>query len=247
LRRDNKPYTVRLLNNFVRWLYTRWVLVPQFDSVGTGLEVIGPHRLEVYGKDIHLGDNVHVQTSRGNLSRLCTWANATTKEDGTPGHGRIDIGSHTLLTPGLQIVSADHVRIGDNVMIASRVYISDADWHEIYDRLASPGETAPITLGNNVWLGEGVKVCKGVTIGENSVIGAGSVVTKDIEANVVAAGNPAKLVKQLDVNRPMRTRSAMFEDVKSYKKTMRYLHYLNHKNNNYLSWIRQLIRPSRKG
>jgi serine acetyltransferase len=90
-------------------------------------------------------------------------------------------------------------------------------------------------------------VCKGVTIGENSVIGAGSVDTKDIEANVVAAGNPAKLVKQLDVNRPMRTRSAMFEDVKSYKKTMRYLHYLNHKNNNYLSWIRQLIRPSRKG
>jgi acetyltransferase-like isoleucine patch superfamily enzyme len=203
--------------------------------------------LEVYGKDIHLGDNVHMQTSRGNLSRLCTWANATTKEDGTPGHGRIDIGSHTLLTPGLQIVSADHVRIGDNVMIASRVYISDADWHEIYDRLASPGETAPITLGNNVWLGEGVKVCKGVTIGENSVIGAGSVVTKDIEANVVAAGNPAKVVKQLDVNRPMRTRSAMFEDIKSYKKTMRYLHYLNHRNNNYLSWIRQLIRPSRKG
>ncbi|MDG2495730.1 MAG: acyltransferase [Alphaproteobacteria bacterium] len=245
LRRDNKPYSVRLLNNFARWLYTRWVLVPQFDSVGTGLEVIGPHRLEVYGKNIHLGEHVHMQTAKGNLSRLCTWANGN--DDGSPDHGRIDIGSHSLLTPGLQIVSAHHVRIGDNVMIASRVYISDADWHGLYDRLASPGQTAPITLCDNVWLGEGVKVCKGVTIGENSVIGAGAVVTKDIPANVVAAGNPAKVVKPLDETHPMVTRAALFEDIKTYNKTMCYLHYLNHKSNNYISWIRQLIRPSRKG
>ncbi len=241
MRRDNKPYSVRLLINFARRLYTRWRIVPQFDSVGSGLEIIGPHRLEVYGPNIHLGDNVHMQTSSGNMSRLCTWSN------GKGGFGRIDIGSHSLLTPGLQIVSANHVTIGDNVMIASRVYISDADWHEIYDRLASPGPTAPVTLGNNVWLGEGVKICKGVTIGENSVIGAGSVVTKDIPANVVAAGNPAKTVKKLDEQRQMTKRDAMFEDIKTYNKTMRYLHYLNHKNNNYLSWLRQLIVPSRKG
>ena len=241
MRRDNKPYSVRLLINLTRRLYTRWRLVPQFDSVGSGLEIIGPHRLEVYGPNIHLGDNVHMQTSSGNMSRLCTWSN------GKGGFGRIDIGSHSLLTPGLQIVSANHVTIGDNVMIASRVYISDADWHEIYDRLASPGSTAPVTLGNNVWLGEGVKICKGVTIGENSVIGAGSVVTKDIPANVVAAGNPAKTVKKLDEQRQITKRDAMFEDIKTYNKTMRYLHYLNHKNNNYLSWLRQLIVPSRKG
>lgn len=241
MRRDNKPYSVRLLINLTRRLYTRWRLVPQFDSVGSGLEIIGPHRLEVYGPNIHLGDNVHMQTSSGNMSRLCTWSN------GKGGFGRIDIGSHTLLTPGLQIVSANHVKIGDNVMIASRVYISDADWHEIYDRLDSPGPTAPVILGNNVWLGEGVKICKGVSIGENSVIGAGSVVTKDIPANVVAAGNPAKPVKKLDEKRQMNKRDAMFEDIKKYNKTMSYLHYLNHKNNNYLSWLRQLILPSRKG
>ena len=214
---------------------------PQFASVGSGLEIIGPHRLEVWGGDIYLRDNVHIQTSRGQMSRLCTWPNET------GGRGRIDIGSHTLLTPGLQIVSADHVTIGDNVMIASRVYISDADWHEIYDRLASPGPHAPVTIGENVWLGEGVKICKGVSIGENSVIGAGSVVSKDIPANVVAAGNPAKVVKKLDETRPMGKREAMFEDIKGYKKTMSYLHYLNHKNNNYLSWLRQLIAPSRRG
>ena len=241
MRRDNKPYTVRLLINFTRRLYTRWRLVPQFDSVGSGLEIIGPHRLEVYGKDIHLGDNVHMQTSSGNVSRLCTWP------DGQGGNGRIDIGSHTLLTPGLQIVSAAHVEIGDNVMIASRVYITDADWHGIYDRLQSPGPTAPVKLADNVWLGEGVKVCKGVTIGENSVIGAGSVVTRDIPANVVAAGNPAQPVKELDAEARFVKREAMFEDIEKYNKTMRYLHYLNHKDNNYLSWLRRLLLPSRKG
>jgi acetyltransferase-like isoleucine patch superfamily enzyme len=241
MRRDHKPYTMRLLVNFIRRIYTNWRLKPQFASVGSGLEIIGPHRLEVWGDDIHLGDNVHMQTSKGQMSRLCTWPNET------GGRGRIDIGSHSLLTPGLQIVSADHVSIGTNVMIASRVYISDADWHDIYDRLASPGPHAPVLIEDNVWLGEGVKVCKGVTIGANSVIGAGSVVTKDIPANVIAAGNPAKKLRELEKDRPINKREAMFEDIKEYNKTMSYLHYLNHKGNGFIGWLRQVIMPSRKG
>ena len=56
----------------------------------------------------------------------------------------------------------------------------------------------PITLGDNVWLGGGVIVCPGVTIGENTVVGAGAVVTKDLPANVVAVGNPAKVIRTLD-------------------------------------------------
>ncbi len=241
MRRDHKPYSIRLLINWLRRQYTNWYVVPQFDSVGTGLEIIGPRGLEVYGPDIHLGDNVHMQTAKGQMSRLCTWP------DGKGGNGRIDIGSHCLLTPGLQMVSAAHITIGDNVMIASRVYISDADWHDVYDRLDSPGATAPVVLGDNVWLGEGVKVCKGVTIGENSVIGAGSVVASDIPANVIAAGNPAREIKKLDPSRPLTKRETMFEDRETYDKTMAYLHYLNHKDNSYLSWLRHLIRPSKKG
>lgn len=241
LRRDNKPYTVRLLINFCRRLYTRWRLVPQFDSVGSGLEIIGPHRLEIYGPNIHLGDNVHMQTSSGNMSRICTWS------DGDGGYGRIDIGSHTLLTPGLQMVSAKHIEIGDNVMIASRVYISDADWHDIYNRLETPGPRAAVTIGDNAWIGYGSIICKGAQIGENSVIGAGSVVTGAIPANVIAAGNPAKVIRQLDQDAVFTKRNAMFEDIKIYNKTMSYLHYLNHKNNSYLGWLRQLIWPSRKG
>ena len=73
MRRDNKPYSVRLLINAVQAFYTRWRIVPQFDSVGSGLEIVGGHRLEIYGPDIHLGENVHIQTARGQMSRLCTW------------------------------------------------------------------------------------------------------------------------------------------------------------------------------
>ena len=56
----------------------------------------------------------------------------------------------------------------------------------------------PITIGDNVWLGGGVIVCPGVTIGENSVIGAGSVVTKDVPPNVLAAGNPCKVIRPIE-------------------------------------------------
>ena len=240
MRRDNKPYSVRLLINAVRAFYSRWRIVPQFDSVGSGLEIVGGHRLEIYGPDIHLGENVHIQTARGQMSRLCTWP------DGEGGNGTIRIGDNVLLTPGLQIVSAGSVEIGDNVMVASRVYISDSDWHEIYDRLDTPGPVAAIRLEENVWLGEGCKICKGVTIGRNSVIGAGAVVTSDIPANVVAAGNPAREIRKLDETAEFKTRAAMFKDMKNYTKTMKYLHYLNHKDNNYIIWIRHLIWPGRQ-
>ncbi len=240
MRRDHKPYTVHLLINFIRDLYTRWRLVPQFETVGTGLYIIGPQRLEIYGANISLGDNVHIQTTRGHMSRLCTWP------DGEGGNGRITIGNHTLLTPGLQIVSAASIMIGNNVMIASRAYISDADWHGIYDRLASPGACAPIHIGDNVWLGEGVKICKGVTIGENTVIGAGAVVTKNIAADVIAAGNPARVVRELDKTRMIVKRETMYENPEKYNKAMSYLHYLKYKDNSYMSWIRHLAWPSKK-
>ena len=61
------------------------------------------------------------------------------------------------------------------------------------------GELRAVHIGDNVWLGINVTVLKGVTIGENTVIGAGSIVTKDIPANVVAAGNPCKVIKHLDI------------------------------------------------
>ena len=86
------------------------------------------------------------------------------------------------------------ITIGNNVKCGANTVITDADWHLDDPRSGYPSS---VNIGNNVWLGYGTIVLKGVTIGDNSVIGAGSIVTKNIPSNVVAAGNPCRIVKYL--------------------------------------------------
>ena len=83
-------------------------------------------------------------------------------------------------------------QLGPNVQLLTPIHPIDPQPRK--DKLEA---AKPITLKDNVWLGGGVIVCPGVTIGENSVIGAGSVVTKDIPANVVAVGNPARVIRHI--------------------------------------------------
>ena len=97
-------------------------------------------------------------------------------------------------------------------MLANGAYITDSDWHTIYDRTVRDERATPVTIGDNVWLGDHATVLKGVTIGENSVVAARAVVTKDVPANVVVAGNPAKVVKELDPERAFVTRMDYFKD-----------------------------------
>jgi len=85
------------------------------------------------------------------------------------------------------------IEIKSGAKCGANTLITDSDWH-LEDKRA--GLPSPVIIEDNVWLGEGVKVLKGVTIGKNSVIGAGSVVSKSIPANVVAAGNPCKIIKE---------------------------------------------------
>ena len=91
-------------------------------------------------------------------------------------------------------MAAENIKIGDACMIAHGAYISDADWHGIYDRAEPVGKTKPVIFKDNVWIGDSAIICKGVTIGNNSIIGAGSVVTKDVPENAVMVGIPAKNV-----------------------------------------------------
>lgn len=97
------------------------------------------------------------------------------------------------------ILDCAKVTIGDNVMCGPYVQIYTA-YHPVLasERIKGPELAAPITIGNNVWLGGGAIICPGVTIGDNTTIGAGSVVTKNIPANVFAAGNPCKVIKSLE-------------------------------------------------
>lgn len=86
------------------------------------------------------------------------------------------------------------ISIGNNVKCGANTLITDSDWHPEDPRSGKPD---PIDIGDNVWLGVNSVVLKGVKIGVNTVIGANSVVTKNIPANVVAVGNPCKVVKQI--------------------------------------------------
>lgn len=96
---------------------------------------------------------------------------------------------------GAAITSFVSVEIGSNVMCGANTFITDSDWHPEDHRSGKP---KAIKIGNNVWLGLNVVVLKGVVIGDNTVVGANSVVTKDLPPNVVAAGNPCKIIRSLN-------------------------------------------------
>lgn len=97
---------------------------------------------------------------------------------------------------GTVIGAFSEIYIGNDVRCGANTLITDSDWHLDDPRSSNPSK---IVIENNVWLGVNVVVLKGVRIGLNSVIGANSVVTKDIPANVVAAGNPCKVIKELSI------------------------------------------------
>ncbi|MEZ8226592.1 sugar O-acetyltransferase [Vibrio splendidus] len=109
------------------------------------------------------------------------------------------LGNNVYVNFNLTLVDDTDVFIGDNVMIAPNVTIATGT-HPISTelRLKAAQFNVPVRIGNNVWLGAHTVVLPGVTIGENSVIGAGSIVTKDIPANVVAVGNPCKVVREIN-------------------------------------------------
>ena len=110
----------------------------------------------------------------------------------------ISAGDNLYINYDCTILDCNKVRLGDNVLLAPKVQIYTA-YHPKNPELRLTGKeyAAPVTIGNNVWLGGGVIVCPGVTIGDNVTIGAGSVVTKDIPNNVVAVGNPCRVIEQL--------------------------------------------------
>ncbi len=114
---------------------------------------------------------------------------------------RIVIGNNVGIS-GSTICARDTVTIGDNVLIGSGCIITDSDAHPIdwKDRRERRNEkilSAPINIGNDVFIGARSIILKGVTIGDRSVIGAGSVVTKNVPADCIFAGNPAKEIKKL--------------------------------------------------
>jgi maltose O-acetyltransferase len=111
---------------------------------------------------------------------------------------RTTVGARTFANFGLVILDVARVSIGDDVQIGPNVQLLTATHPlEAGPRRDKWESAQPITIEDNVWLGGGVIVCPGVTIGENTVVGAGSVVTKDLPADVVAMGSPARVLRSL--------------------------------------------------
>lgn len=111
---------------------------------------------------------------------------------------QVTVGDRVFANFGLVALDCAPITIGDDTQIGPNVQLLTPT-HPLdpAERLSKVEAAGPITIGKNVWLGGGVIVLAGVTIGDNSVIGAGSVVVRDIPADVVAVGNPAKVIRQL--------------------------------------------------
>ena len=167
-------------------------------NVGKKCKYFGiPTVNRIYGSKITIGSNCTFRSDKGSnlvgLNRKCIIATFE-------GDAIIEIGENSGFS-GTVIGAVKSIIIGNNVLSGANVLITDFDWHPIdpVRRHTTEGVlSAPIVIEDNVWLGINTVVLKGVTIGKNSVIGANSLVVKDIPANVIAAGNPCKVIKKLD-------------------------------------------------
>ena len=130
-------------------------------------------------------------------------------------------------------------------MFANSAYISDSDWHGIYDRALPVGQSKQVTLEDNVWIGDGAIVSKGVTIGKNSIVGARAVVVKDIPENVIVAGNPAEIIKELDPREKQVSRAEMFSSPKSLDELYLEIDRISLKKNTFYRWIKSKFFPER--
>lgn len=108
----------------------------------------------------------------------------------------IILGEGTYVNFNCNFVDDGMIRVGKNVLFGPAVTIATVG-HPIRPDMREYMYTDPVVIEDNVWLGENVTICPGVTIGQNSVIGAGSVVVKDIPANVIAVGNPCRVLREI--------------------------------------------------
>ena len=180
--------------NLIASLYTVF-LKTCTGKIGKNSKIFPPFHSNNMSK-VYIGENVCV-LSNGWIDVIESYGSITYKP-------RIEIGSNTYIGHNAHIISCQSIKIGSQVVIADKVYITD-NLHGYEDvnksvletDLVSPG---PVVIEDQVWLGENVCVLPNVTIGRHSVIGSNSVVTKSIPPYSVAVGSPAVVIKKYDQN-----------------------------------------------
>jgi acetyltransferase-like isoleucine patch superfamily enzyme len=152
-------------------------------------------RWPIQGEVLELLREGRLEVGEGTLFEPNVWLTA-------PAPGRIRIGAGSFLNMGVMVAAVELVEIGDHCMLANGCFVTDGahrfddpDKPVPWQGFTSKG---PTRLGDNVWCGANVVVTSGVTIGERAVIGANSVVTSDIPPRTIAAGCPAKPIREID-------------------------------------------------
>lgn len=187
---------------FFNRLYFRWKGI----CFGQNIQVYNKVYLTGKRGQIIIGDDFHL-TSGDCINPLCRNIRGCIHTD--KSSSTIVIGNHVgMSSPCIWI--HDRLTIGNHVNIGGNCIIMDTDVHQM-DYVARRGEkvenaddantkvqSAPVTIEDDVWIGANCIVLKGVTIGARSIIGAGSVVTKDIPADCIAAGNPCRVIRYIN-------------------------------------------------
>ena len=152
-------------------------------------------RFPVEGEILEGLDEGRVKVGEGTLFEPGCWLTLTPE-------ARITIGEGCFLNRNTMVAATDHVEIGDHVMFANGCFVGDAahrfddpDLPITWQGFSSKG---PVKIGSNVWFGANCVVTSGVTIGDRCVIGSNSVVLRDLPDGVIAAGNPAKVIKEIE-------------------------------------------------
>lgn len=123
------------------------------------------------------------------------WASQLTVEKGA----KLLFGHNVFINSGCGIAATTRIQIGNDVRIGPRTSIMDSDYHRLDAGVSFTDLPKPVIIGDNVWIGTRCTILPGVTIGKNSVVAAGSVVIKDVPENVVVAGVPAKVIRELNI------------------------------------------------
>ena len=106
----------------------------------------------------------------------------------------VKIGRNVVIMPGCLMMSAGEIAIDDGALIAANVQLISNN-HDLYERQVITCK--PVHIGRNAWIGAGATILPGVTVGDNAVVGAASVVTRDVEADTIVVGNPARFIKRI--------------------------------------------------
>lgn len=177
------------LREWINRLYTRLVC-GSFGAMGKDCLIMLPFK-SGNAADVFLGDNVTICGG--------AWIDCFRKYHGKEWQPRLEIGDGTYIGHHGHIMAVGEMKIGKNVLVADKVYISD-NLHGFEDVtrkiMVQPLKHAPVTIEDEVWLGENVCVLPGVVVGRHSVVGSNAVVAKSIPPYSVAVGCPAKVIRR---------------------------------------------------